>query len=155
MEEKLLEIKWSIRRGYISFPDSYWAFLSINKFFFSFNRCIFRCRYQIWNQNFSDGISLSYRKKKNVKIIIIKHKFWSIFRCQHMKLVFFIAIILFFAAEIIYENSFLICVLHFRWVYNNFKFSIKIVKKMFIIIHTVIKYWIMKSGGCEYRTKFN
>ena len=38
-----------------------------------------------------------------------------------MKLVFFIAIILFFAAEFIYENSFLICVLHFQWVYNNFK----------------------------------
>ena len=30
IEEKLLEIKRSIRRGtYISFPDSYWAFLWI------------------------------------------------------------------------------------------------------------------------------
>ena len=57
----------------------------------------------------------------NVKIVIIKHKFLSIFRCQHMKLVFFIAIILFFAAEFIYENSFLLCVLHTRLVYNNFK----------------------------------
>ena len=32
------------------------------------------------------------------------------------------AIILFFTAEFIYENSFLICVvLHFRLVYNNLK----------------------------------
>ena len=38
-----------------------------------------------------------------------------------MNLVFFIAIILFFAAEFIYENSFLLCVLHIRLVYNNFK----------------------------------
>ena len=38
-----------------------------------------------------------------------------------MKLVFFIAIILFFTAEFIYENSFVICVLHFRLVYNYFK----------------------------------
>ena len=38
-----------------------------------------------------------------------------------MKLVFFIAIVLFFVSEFIYENSFLIWVLHFRWVYNNFK----------------------------------
>ena len=46
----------------------------------------------------------------------------AIFRCQHMKLVFFIAIILFFAAEFIYENSSLLCGLNFRLVYNNFKF---------------------------------
>ena len=39
-----------------------------------------------------------------------------------MKLVFFIANILFFAAEFIYENSFLICELHFRLVYNNLKY---------------------------------
>ena len=38
-----------------------------------------------------------------------------------MKLVFFIAIILFFAAEFIYENSSLLCVLHIRLVYNNIK----------------------------------
>ena len=37
-----------------------------------------------------------------------------------MKLDFFIAII-FFAAEFLYENSFLLCVLHFWLVYNNFK----------------------------------
>ena len=38
-----------------------------------------------------------------------------------MKLVFFITITLFFAAEFIYENSSLLYVLHFQLVYNNFK----------------------------------
>ena len=38
-----------------------------------------------------------------------------------MKLVFFTAIILFFAAEFICENSSLLCVLHIRLVYNNLK----------------------------------
>ena len=43
-----------------------------------------------------------------------------------MKLVFFIAIILLFAAEFMYKNSSLLCALHFRWVYNNFKFIFNI-----------------------------
>ena len=38
-----------------------------------------------------------------------------------MKLVFFIAIILFFAAEFIYEKSFLLWVLHVQLFYTNFK----------------------------------
>ena len=40
----------------------------------------------------------------------------------YMKSVFFIAIILFFATEFLYENGSLLCVLHIRLVYNNFKF---------------------------------
>ena len=40
---------------------------------------------------------------------------------QTYEISFFSAIILFFATEFIYENSLLVCVLHFRWVYNNFK----------------------------------
>ena len=39
-----------------------------------------------------------------------------------MKLVCFIDIELFFAAEFIYENSFRLCVLHFRLFYINFKY---------------------------------
>ena len=39
-----------------------------------------------------------------------------------MKLVCLIAIELFFTAEFIYENSFRLCVLHFRLFYNNFKY---------------------------------
>ena len=66
---------------------------------------------------------------------------------------------LFIAAEFIYENSFLLCVLHIRLVYNNFKsmFNKKIVtKKMLsIIIPTLINCGIMKCRGCEYRTKSN
>ena len=74
-----------------------------------------------------------------------------------MKLVFFIAIILFFALEFIYANSSL-CVLHIRLVYNNFK-SIFNKKKnsheenVTIIIPTLINCGIMKCGRCEYRTK--
>ena len=75
-----------------------------------------------------------------------------------MKLVFFIAKILLFAAEFIYENKFL-CVLHIRLVYNNLKsiFNKKIVmKKMLtIIIPTLINCGIVKCGGCEYRPKSN
>ena len=39
-----------------------------------------------------------------------------------MKLVFIIAIKLFFAGEFLYENSFLLWVLHFRLFYTNFKY---------------------------------
>ena len=39
-----------------------------------------------------------------------------------MKLVCFIDIELFFAAEFIYENSFRLCALHFRLFYTNFKY---------------------------------
>ena len=69
-----------------------------------------------------------------------------------MKLVCFIAIELFSAVEFIYENSFRLCVLHFRLFYI---YSIKIVmKKNFaIIIPTVIDCAILKCGGCENRTK--
>ena len=77
----------------------YFMHISKNKLFFSFNRCIFRCRFQIWNQNFSDGISfwIINKKKKNVKIVIIKqvmkyfsmpayeisilYRYYIIFRC--------------------------------------------------------------------------
>ena len=39
-----------------------------------------------------------------------------------MKLVCFIAIKLFFAAEFIYENSLRLCVLHFWLFYTNFEY---------------------------------
>ena len=69
-----------------------------------------------------------------------------------MKLVCFRAIELFFAAEFIYENSFHLCVLHFRLFHI---YSIKILKKknFTIIIPTVIDCAIMKCGGCENRSK--
>ena len=41
---------------------------------------------------------------------------------NEISILYVIAIILFFAAEFIYENSFLLCVLHIRLVYNNFKY---------------------------------
>ena len=57
-----------------------------------------------------------------------------------------------------YENSFLLWVLDFRFFIRILnKFPIKIVtKKIFtIMIPTVISCRIMKCGGCEYRTKSN
>ena len=68
-----------------------------------------------------------------------------------MKLVFFIAIILFFAAEFVYENSFIIRELHFQWVSNNSK-SISNKNSHEENVHhynsQVINYLIMKCGGC-------
>ena len=70
-----------------------------------------------------------------------------------MKLLFFIAIILFFAAEFIYENSFLLCVLHipiFGWftiILNLCSIKKIVTKKMLsIIIPTLINCGIMKCG---------
>ena len=77
-----------------------------------------------------------------------------------MKLVCFIAIELFFAAELfIYENSFHTWVLHFRLFSINFEYiySIKMVmkKNVTIIISTIIECAIMKCRGYENRTKQN
>ena len=75
-----------------------------------------------------------------------------------MKLVFFIAIILFFAAEFIYQNSFHLRVLHFRLftrVLNLYSIKIVTKKNFTIIIPTVNDCEIMKCGRCEYRTKSN
>ena len=73
-----------------------------------------------------------------------------------MKLFCFIAIEVFFAAEFIYENSFSLCVLHFRLFYTNVKYVFNKnshEEKFTIIIPTVIDCSIMKYGGCENHTK--
>ena len=70
----------------------------------------------------------------------------------------FIAIILFFAAELIHANSFLLCVFHFRLFYTNFKsiFNKNSHEEKCYHYNSHRRYLlIMKCGGCEYRTKSN
>ena len=94
---------------------------------------------------------LSYKKKKNVKIVIIKHKFWCIFRCQHIyEISFPYRYYIIFRCWIhIWKQFSFMCIIFsvvLHKILNLYSIKIVMKKNFTIIIPTVINCGIMKCG---------